>query len=188
MDDHTEKPRRKVPIREFLADFRSSRTDRELREKYNLSARGFVSLIKALLQQNIISSVDLAKRREMSVKRDLARESEFLAGLFICRNCSHPSPHPFERCPACGAEAPPASDHEIPGVITPTHNHIFVEESPGSVTQETEVLSEADIEEEKPAEGSPRSVARAGKRREEDQEKSSAMGSLRSFFSKLKKK
>jgi hypothetical protein len=188
MADNTEKPRAKVPIREFLSDFRSALTDRELREKYNLSPRGFVSLIKALLAQEIISSVDLAKRREISVKRDMARESEFLAGLYICRNCSHPSPRPFDRCPACGAEPPEGSDHEISSVLTPTKSHVLVEESPGSITQETEVLSDADIEEEAPAEGEARSDRRIGKQIDEDDDKASAMDSLRSLFSKLKKK
>jgi hypothetical protein len=184
MAENTEKPRAKVPIREFLSDFRSALTDRELREKYKLSARGFVSLIKALLAQEIISSVDLAKRREMSVKRDLARESEFLAGLYICRNCSHPSPIPFDRCPACGANASSAASREVNSIITPTENHVLVEESPGSVTQETEVISESDIEEETPEE----SVGEPYKRGARTEDKSSAVGSIRSLFSKLKKK
>ncbi|MBI4962040.1 MAG: hypothetical protein HY913_02070 [Desulfomonile tiedjei] len=188
MADNTEKPRGKVPIREFLADFRSALTDRELREKYGLSARGFVSLIKALLAQNVISSVDLAKRREMSVQRDLARESQFLAGLYICPNCSHPSPQPFARCPACGAPPPSTSDGPVTGVITPTENHVFVEESPASVTQETEVISESDIEEEVQEESKGKSRDQAGGGAGEDQGKPSAMDSLKSLFSKLKKK
>ena len=188
MADNTEKPRAKVPIREFLSDFRSALTDRELREKYNLSPRGFVSLIKALLAQEIISSVDLAKRRELSVKRDMARESEFLAGLYICPNCSHPSPRPFDRCPACGAQPSQDSDRGISSTLTPTQSHVLVEESPGSVTQETEVISDADIEEEEPAGGKEKSVKQTGKGADEGDEKASAMDSLRSIFSKLKKK
>lgn len=188
MDDSSEKPRAKVPIREFLSDFRSSLTDRELREKYDLSARGFVSLIKALLAQNVISSRDLAVRREMSVKMDLAKESQFLAGLFICRNCSHPSPVPFDRCPACGAEHASASGDVATGIMTPAENHIFVDESPASVTQETEVISDEDIEEEEPAAGPGASVVQATKGGGKAQEKPSAVDSLRSLFSKLKKK
>jgi hypothetical protein len=104
MSDKTEPPRGKVPLNQFLADFRSKLTDHELREKYELSAKAFISLIKALLAKTIITPADLEKRKVMAVQRDLAKESEFLSGLYICPNCSHPHPQPFERCPACGAK------------------------------------------------------------------------------------
>jgi hypothetical protein len=104
MSEKTEPPRGKVPLNQFLADFRSKLTDHELREKYDLSAKAFISLIKALLGKNIINPGDLEKRKVMAVQRDLAKESEFLSGLYICPNCNHPHPQPFERCPACGAK------------------------------------------------------------------------------------
>jgi hypothetical protein len=184
MVDNTEQRRAKVPIREFLADFRSSLDDRELREKYNLSARGFVSLIKALLAQNLISPSDLSKRKEVAVKRDLAKESQFLARLFICPQCSHPSPYAFDRCPACGTELHTRVGGAIPGTVTSSGNHVLVEESPSDLTQETEILPETDVEEETAEE----SAAQAGDRKREGREKPSAMDSIRSLFSKLKKK
>jgi hypothetical protein len=188
MVDNTEQRRAKVPIREFLADFRSSLDDRELREKYNLSARGFVSLIKALLAQNLISPSDLSKRKEVAVKRDLAKESQFLAGLFICPQCSHPSPHAFDQCPACGTELHTRVGGAIPGTVTSSGNHVLVEESPSDLTQETEILPEADVEEEAPEETAGKPSAQAGDRKREGHEKPSAMDSIRSLFSKLKKK
>lgn len=189
MADFNEPRRGKVPVREFLADFRSPMTDRELREKYGLSARNFVNLMKALVENKIISQQDLATRRQMSVQRDLAKESEFLAQLFICPNCSHPSPHPFETCPACGARSSSAgSEMRSPNLVTPTGGHFVVEESPLEITQETEILNEEEVIEEVP-EGQEEPAEKKGKPPEEGgaQEKKSGLGSLRSLLSKFKK-
>jgi hypothetical protein len=188
MADQNEQKRGKVPIREFLADFRSYMTDRDLREKYGLSARNFVNLMKALVESKIISQQDLSRRRQMSVQRDLAKESEFLSQLFICPNCSHPSPHPFEICPACGAKsADIASPQRAPHLVTPTGGHFVVEESPQTETQETQVLDEDEVIEELPEEKAEDPKARKPRKNADAQEKQSSLGSLRSLFSKLKK-
>ncbi|MCA1961426.1 MAG: zinc ribbon domain-containing protein [Desulfomonile sp.] len=102
-DPHGQK-RGKVPLKRFLQDLRTNLTDQELMRKYDLSAQAYVSLIKALLQKKYISQQDLARRKEINVKRDLMRESQFLATLCICPQCGHPHPEPFETCPACGAK------------------------------------------------------------------------------------
>lgn len=104
MSDPTGQKRGKVPLKRFLQDLRTNLTDQELMRKYELSAQAFVSLIKALLQKKYISQQDLARRKEINVKRDLVRESQFLATLCICPQCGHPHPEPFETCPACGAQ------------------------------------------------------------------------------------
>ncbi len=202
MPDRTQDRIGKVPLNNFLADFRSTLTDHELRQKYGLTARGFVSLIKALLAQNLITADDLARRREVAVQRDLARESKFLSGLFICGHCSHPSPHPFKKCPACGADATNPSfqeesvdsasnsvgrtdlgmdDEEIEVEVIEETAHSRAENRKRS--QKTKKLSPAK---------SPHKNAAA---REEEAKgkasgppKPSALGDIRSFISKLKKK
>ncbi len=104
MTDGTQPGRGNVPLKSFIKDFRSGLNDHDLREKYGLTARGFVALIKALLAKKVINEEDLKKRREIGVQRDLAKESQFLSGLFLCPYCSHPHPKPFLVCPACGAD------------------------------------------------------------------------------------
>jgi hypothetical protein len=102
MPDKSDSKRGKIQLQPFLKDFRSAMPDQELMKKHNLSAQTFVSLIKALVAQNIITHVDLSNRKEVAVRRDLQKESQFLAGLFICPSCGHPHPQRFELCPACG--------------------------------------------------------------------------------------
>lgn len=104
MADQDESKTAKVPLKQFLADFRSSAADHELRSKYKLSPRGFVSLIKALLDKQVITPADLAKRKELQAQRQHQLESQFLSTLYLCPACNHPHPLPFEVCPACGAD------------------------------------------------------------------------------------
>lgn len=119
----------KVPLQQFLKDFRSPFSDNELKTKYGLSARGFVSLIKALLARGTITQDDLVRRRQIAVQRDLEKEHEFLAHLFICPNCGHPHPTPFDRCPACGADASesPQSADVSHDPLTATGRHFYVD-------------------------------------------------------------
>lgn len=130
MTEKSEQARLKVPLSSFLADLSSSLSDQELRDKYDLSAKAFVSLIKALLTKNVISPLDLEKRKEMAVRRDLAKESQFLSGLYICPNCSHPHPSPFARCPACGAvPAEVAPSQEVMENLSASGDHFYIDES-----------------------------------------------------------
>lgn len=162
MSDQTQDTRGKVPLKPFLADFRSTLTDHELRQKYELSARGFVSLIKALLDQNLITTDDLTRRREMAVQRDLAKQSKFLSGLSICRHCNHPSPHPFEKCPACGADAVETdSREESLDEMSTSGNHFYV--GPDMEEIEAEVIEE--VVDETPSREAPRSKQEKGSSR-----------------------
>lgn len=180
-----DKPRRaKIPTKEFLADLRSPLTDRELRAKYGLSARNFVNLVKALVARNLVSQQDLALRRQKSEQRDLAKESEFLSQLYICPNCSHPSPHPFETCPACGASAEEVGEATRPfDFVTSSGEHFFLEEAPQAVTQEVEILNEEDVIEEVPE------VEEEEKEPPQEKEppgRESSAGPLRSWLAKLR--
>jgi len=199
MPEPKQEKRGKVPLKPFLADFRSNMTDQGLRKKYGLSAQAFVSLIKALLAKQVVTPEDLARRREMAVQRDLARESEFLAGLFICPNCGHPSPKPFDVCPACGANVDDFLPVESLLDSLTTTGRIKVEEIDDVV--EVEVIEEMDeaqgvLEVEEVEEiGGSRQESRVvesleGREGEpEGEKKSSRLGSLRSLISeKLKKK
>ncbi len=176
MPDQTEQQTGKIPLSSFLADFRSDLTDKELREKYNLQARAFVSLIKALLARQLVTPEDLAWRKEMAVQRDMAKQSKFLSGLFVCPNCSHPHPQPFERCPACGANPADFRTRNLQDPITPAGGHfVVVQTEETDLSEDTEVVEEAEEIVEAPE----------SKRGEE---KASPMKSVRSFLSKFKKK
>ncbi len=202
MTDPTQDSPGKVPLKPFLADFRSTLTDHELREKYDLSAVGFVSLIKALLAQNLITTGDLAKRREMAVQRDLAKQSKFLSGLSICPHCSHPSPHPFKKCPACGADASgPASQEESEDNVPTSGDYAYVgadgEDVDVEIIEETDEKPSREASRSEQKKGSPpkkstrenRSVGQAaGEDKADGKPKTSALGEIRSIFSKFKKK
>jgi hypothetical protein len=191
--------RGKVPLKSFLSDLRSNSTDQELREKYGLSARGFVSLIKALMAKNVVTAADLEKRREMAVQRDLAKESQFLSGLCICPNCSHPHPRPFEQCPACGASLSEATQ-QIPlhDMLSTTGSHLYIEEHLLSKAElepqapsvrETQLLA-VQTDDFPPTELLP--VMEDEPSKEEQPPKTApapgALGQIKSLFSRLKKK
>jgi hypothetical protein len=169
MVDNNEDQRLKIPLKRFLSDFRSPLDDRELMQRYGLSARSFVNLVTTLMKKNLLDKRDLDKRKEIAVQRDLARESQFLSSLYICPHCSHPSPTPFHRCPACGADLDLATQQrEVYPPITTSEGHAYVE--PTSVLEEVEV--EEIIETE------------SDDQNRDKMEKPSAIGSVRSFFSR----
>lgn len=189
MNEPTGQKRGKVPLKPFLKDVRSNLTDQELMRKYELSVQAFVSLIKALLQKKYITQQDLAKRKEINVRRDLARESQFLATLCICPKCGHPHPEPFEVCPACGAQVEdyhhPA--HDVLVSMSTIGLEVPVDELPKSPTiepQEAEGparnVGVDDIEEVEVVE-----VMEEGARRSK---RLSAIDSVRSFLSKKLKR
>ncbi len=179
MPGENEEPRRTIPLKMFLKDYRSLLDDRQLMEKYGLSARNFVNLIKSLVQKNLITANDLAKRREVAVQRDMVKESQFLSSLYICTHCSHPSPAPFKTCPACGMDIDVGSASDgISDEIEAhgTNVHLPPSQALGA-TESTTAAKNAKDEERPPSEPS-----------QDAQNGSSALGSVRSFFSKLKKK
>jgi hypothetical protein len=188
MTEPIDPKRRKVPLRAFLNDFRSTLRDQELKEKYDLSARAYVSLVKALLANQVITPADLARRKEVAVQRDLVKESQFLAGLFICPNCSHPHPQPFAKCPACGANPddfrPPS---EVIDSFASTSGQISVEEDETDleVEVEEEVKGVRQVLDAHPG----KSPVSDEKSKPEAKGKTSALRSVRSFFgTKFKKK
>jgi hypothetical protein len=173
----------KVPLKSFLADFTSGMADKDLREKYKLSAKGYVSLIKALVEKSIISQEDLAERREMAVQRDVAKETQFLSGLFLCPNCSHPHPEPFDVCPACGANVADFSQPQEPDhSVSTTGSHLILRES------ETEAPEAEPVPVDKGQEIRIEVEDDSGGESDEDLDKTSRLDSVRSFLSKLKKK
>jgi hypothetical protein len=167
MAENTQDERRKIPIKRFLSDFRSPLEDRELMQRYGLSARSFVNLVTTLMKKNLITKKDLDKRKEIAAQRDLARESQFLSSLYICHNCSHPSPSPFEKCPACGAASSSPQQEEDYPPITTSEGHAYI--------PPTVAFDEVEVEEitEETDEPPPKNKG-----------KSSAVGTVRSFFSR----
>ena len=176
MSGQTDEKRGKVPLKPF----RGNVPDRELMKKYELSAQAFVRLVKALFAKKIVTPADLTRRKEASVQRDLAKESEFLSGLFICPNCGHPHPRPFEICPACGTNITEfmPDDENVGESLTTTHAHIYVDDSGEQAVEEPEGFDMLQDEQEPEPNGD-----------ELKQGKASPLKSVRSFFSgKLKKK
>ncbi len=167
MAENNQDPRLKIPLKRFLADFRSPLDDRELMQRYGLSARSFVNLVTTLMKKNLLDKSDLDKRKEVSVQRDLARETQFLSSLYICPHCSHPSPTPFNRCPACGSE-PNTQQEEVYPPITTSEGHAYV--PPTTVLEEVEVEEITETEENGTEPQSPG--------------KPSAISAVKSFFSR----
>lgn len=185
MSDQEQQKTGKIPLKSFLADFRSSLTDADLRQKYRLSARAFISLIRALLTKGLITAGDLARRKELAVQRDLEKESEFLSGLYICPNCSHPHPSPFERCPACGEEPGDAfaARELLNPVVSTTGSHFLVDDHEDiEDADDQEVVLDESTPPENSAVDSPDSEV------PKENGKNSTLKSVRSLFSKLKKK
>ncbi len=169
MAENNQDPRLKIPLKRFLADFRSPLDDRELMQRYGLSARSFVNLITTLMKKGLLTKSDLDQRKEVAVQRDIARETQFLSSLYICPNCSHPSPSPFEKCPACGADSKLASrEEEVNPTVTTSEGHAYV--------QPTNMLDEVEVEE----------ITETDSNNHEpnDPERTSALRSVRSFFSR----
>jgi hypothetical protein len=165
-------PRLKIPLKRFLADYRSPLDDRELMQRYGLSARSFVNLITTLMKKNVLNKSDLDKRKEGAVQRDLARETQFLSSLYICPNCSHPSPTPFDKCPACGVDSNAVSrEEEVYPPITTSEGHAYIPRT--SVLEEVEEVEVEEITETDPNNHGP-----------QNQAKPSAINSVRSFFSR----
>lgn len=118
---------RKVEVKSFIIDFRSEMPDHDIMEKHGLTPRAFVQLVKALIARNILVESDLNVRREKAAQRDAAKQSEFLSGLFLCPHCGHPSPVPFEVCPACEAPVHDPGEDESPEASMTSHGkHIVV--------------------------------------------------------------
>jgi hypothetical protein len=188
MDDSTGQKRGKVPLKHFLKDLRSDATDQELMRRYELNAQAFVSLIKALLQKRYITPNDLARRKEINVKRDLERESEFLATLYICPNCGHPHPGAFNVCPACGVHVEDLAHPEEVLVATSTFAEgIAVNELPKLPTNEPHVPAES-VEEVVVEYIEEVDEDEAGRKLRGSDKKSSAIDSVRSFLSKKLKR
>jgi hypothetical protein len=195
MSDQTEQ-KTKIPLNTFLIDFRSSMSDKDLRAKYGLSARSFVNLIKVLLARDLVSASDLATRKQMGVQRDLAKETEFLSGLYICPQCSHPHPKPFERCPACGAQPHEClTDHDVAGPSTSSTGEFYIDESEPYAEYEaapdippTEPLISIQGPRLDSSADAPATAGKQKKKKKDADEKTSPLNSVRSFLSKLTKK
>ena len=193
MTDQPQSKMGKIPLKDFLNDFRSTVTDAELKEKYQLSTRNLVSLIKALLEKGLVTAEDLAWRKNMAVQRDLAKQSEFLSGLYICPHCSHPHPKPFRVCPACGADTGDAfADQEMLQSIFSTEVREAIsdaeDEEPPPV-DETQLLDVSELPGSQAREHGQETVnKRNPKPKEPPKNKPSARNTVRSLISKLKKK
>lgn len=188
--DHTDQ-RGKVPLKPFLKDFKSSVSDQELRDRYELTPRSYLNLVKALLDKQIISPEDLARRKEMAVQRDLAKEAKFIAGLNMCSFCGHPSPVPFQECPACGAPAKQEVDAEPKqdpkrSLLTETGGHFYVDD-PLSTDEAQPGENEPKIEEEELLEVDDDTDQVEPPEQDEKEAKKTLGDSFRSFFGRKDK-
>ena len=135
-----------------MDDFRSSMTDREMMDKYGVSASGLVALIKKLVAQKLIKAEDLELRKRKAEQRDLAKEAQFLSTLYLCPACGHPHPQPFQECPACGAAVEDlATTQRVLDSMSTSGGHIYVDEVEEMAQKEAEkgqAIQEEELEEE----------------------------------------
>jgi hypothetical protein len=130
MADPTQETRAKIPLKRFLADYKAGIPDREVMQKYGLSARSLITLIKTLVEKKVLDGEDLARRKQMTEQVELVKEQKFLKGLFICPNCGHPHPQQFDICPACGANPGDYTQPEqIVEDVTTTGGHFYVDDT-----------------------------------------------------------
>jgi hypothetical protein len=210
MADQTEQKRAKIPLKQFLADYKSGVSDREVMQRYALSARSLVSLIKTLVEKQVLTPHDLAQRKELTSRQELVKETQFLKSLFICPNCGHPHPQRFDVCPACGANPDHfAEPDRVVEDVTTTGGHFYVEDLTTSVYERptTEVVKKDDTpqassQNPKNASTSPRPAVKPAPAKsrsetsetsskpsaEETTEKTSPFKSVRALFSRIKKK
>lgn len=179
----------RIPVKAFLADYRSPMSDREVMAKYSLSAQAFVSLVKTLFTQKTISQADVANRRAVAEQRELAKESQFLAGLHICPYCGHPHPSPFTVCPACGAEVrvPGNVKDALRSVTSSSGDHILVLEELARPSQE-QAYEEVDEIEVDDSEDTVEAEEVSIETEDPAPTKRSAVESVRSFLSKTIKR
>lgn len=136
MAEQTQDKRARIPLKRFLADYKSGVPDREVMQKYDLSARSLISLIKTLMEKEILSPEDLAQRKQMTEQMELVKERQFLKGLFICPKCGHPHPQQFEVCPACEARLEDyAAPERVAEDVTTTGGYFYVDDTTTIVDQ-----------------------------------------------------
>jgi hypothetical protein len=137
MADPNQETRAKIPLKRFLADYKAGIPDREVMQKYGLSARSLISLIKTLVEKKVLDADDLTRRKAMTEQVELVKEQKFLQGLFICPNCGHPHPQQFDICPACGANpADYGQPEQVVEDVTTTGGHFYVEDTTTVVDQD----------------------------------------------------
>jgi len=131
----------------------------------------------------------------MGVQRDLAKETEFLSGLYICPQCSHPHPKPFEKCPACGAH--PSESlvaRETPVLSTPSTGAFYIDDNEpvAEFTNAADVPpTEPMIKIQSPGSSSsadPDAETEKPRKKKDNKETTSPISSVRSFLSKLTRK
>ena len=71
--------KRTIRAKDVVQDIRSNMTDAQLMEKYQLSAKGFQSVLKKLIKHNLMSESDLAVR-PVGYEDTVAIDLEFLDG------------------------------------------------------------------------------------------------------------
>jgi hypothetical protein len=212
MVDQTQQQRAKIPLKQFLADYRTGVPDRDLMQKYALDARHLVALIKSLVDKKVLTAQDLTRHKEVTQQQELVKETQFLKSLFICPNCGHPHPQRFDVCPACGAnpnEAVQAEPDDAAEEVMTTGGHFYVDDLTSEVHDRptTEVVPAPTPSESSPPESAKeqahpqparnaappsvkpkKSEGPAEETTGETEEKSSPFKSVRALFSRIKKK
>lgn len=85
------RPKRKISAKAFAIDVIAGADDRALMTKYRLAPRKLDTLLKKLLEAEIITEADLALR-------------EFSGAGFLCCECNSTNPAHYNFCGQCGAE------------------------------------------------------------------------------------
>ena len=91
-----------LDIQEFVKDYCLPLSDRDLINKYQISAKELIPLIRKLVIDGFITKEHHQERTRKMKQREAVQEKSFLKSLYHCPLCNHIHPTPFEVCPACG--------------------------------------------------------------------------------------
>lgn len=141
----------------FVQDFCSGVKDRDLLEKYNITAKEMIKMVKKLINEGTLTKEQYFERSRKIEELEAKQERDFLKSLYQCPVCGHLHPTPFIRCPACGADVSEGRDARAQVKGGPTRN-IPIEE-PGDRPAEEEPEEEPPAEESAVPEPEPERVA-----------------------------
>ncbi len=140
----------KVDIDAFVLDFCSGVKDRDLLEKYDISAKEMVKIVKQLINEGSLTKEQYFERTRKIEEMETKQEREFLKSLYQCPVCGHLHPTPFIRCPACGAEV-----SEVPESLSVPKGGASAS---GAADQPADSAEEEDLPEEAPEEDAPEPI------------------------------
>lgn len=138
----------KLDIDAFVQDFCAGVKDRDLLQKYDMTAKEMIKVVKRLINEGSLTKEQYFARTRKIEEREAQQEREFLKSLYQCPVCGHLHPTPFIRCPACGADVSEGRDARTQVKVGPSRGTV-VEDLKEEATSEN-AAEEPSIEEPSP--------------------------------------